>query len=174
MRYLKYTSLAITLAFFTAVGHCAEKFDVGAIPPDFIGKTKDGDRINISDHKGKLVVVTFWASWCPPCRKELPILENIQKQLGNDVIKVVAINWKEERKLYRNTVRRLKGSVLTYTHDKYGRIGDAFGVDGIPHLVIVGPDGKIVHVGSGYGDGTAEELVHIINDQLTQMSQPNA
>lgn len=50
----------------------------GDIPPDSLGVNRKGNPVTISQYRGKVVVVTFWASWCPPCRRELPMLANIQ------------------------------------------------------------------------------------------------
>lgn len=72
--------------------------DLGDIPPNFLGRDSNGDDVILEDHKGKIVVISFWTSWCTPCLKELPILENIQNKVGTDKVKVIAINFKEDKK----------------------------------------------------------------------------
>lgn len=57
---------------------------VGEIPPSYLGKNRSGIEVQLSEMKGKVVVATFWATWCPPCLKEIPILEGIQRQVGKD------------------------------------------------------------------------------------------
>ena len=135
--------------------------ELGDLPPDFLGKDSNGDIVTLKDHKGKVVVISFWASWCPPCLKELPILENIQNKIGTDKIKVIAINYKEERKKYRKIKKLLSSLNLTLTHDKRGVIGKKFGVEVIPNLFIVGKNGELVFHSIGYRDSSIDEIVKI-------------
>ena len=72
----------------------------GEAPPDLLGVDSDKHEIRVSDFQGKVVVLTFWASWCGQCLKELPILENVQRKLGPDLIAIVAINSDKERSQY--------------------------------------------------------------------------
>lgn len=72
----------------------APKVGEGDMPPDVLGKDETGQPISLESLRGKVVILTFWATWCPYCLKELPILENIQNLAGKDRIEVIAINWK--------------------------------------------------------------------------------
>jgi thiol-disulfide isomerase/thioredoxin len=142
------------------------KLKVGDVPPDYLGMDVDGNEIRISDEAGKLVVVTFWASWCPPCLKELPVLDNIQTQLGPDAIRVVAVNFKEKKRKYLKIKKALKTASVTLTHDRRGSIGKKYGVSAIPHLFIIGKDGKLAFQKRGYGVGAIDTLVDEINALL--------
>ena len=62
------------------------------IAPDFSGKTPDGKVIKLSDYKGKVVLVDFWASWCSPCREEMPELIKFYKTHGNSDFEILAVN----------------------------------------------------------------------------------
>ena len=64
---------------------------VGAKAPDFSLETLDGQQVNLSDYKGKKVLLNFWATWCPPCKKEMPDMEKYSKQAGDDVA-ILAVN----------------------------------------------------------------------------------
>ena len=69
------------LSVFFALSANSKTLQIGDLPIDVVGKNTDGSEIKISDYKGKVVIVSFWASWCGPCRKELPVLSGIQKKL---------------------------------------------------------------------------------------------
>ncbi|MGE1165042.1 TlpA disulfide reductase family protein [Peribacillus simplex] len=64
---------------------------IGAKAPDFNLKTLDGKQVELSDYKGKKVMLNFWATWCPPCKKEMPDMEKYTQQAGDDVV-VLAVN----------------------------------------------------------------------------------
>ena len=81
---------------------------VGQPPPDLLGKNPQGDEVRISDHGGKVVVVTFWASWCGYCLKEMPVLEGLQRAVGRERMEVVAVNLKEPPRTYRAILRQLE------------------------------------------------------------------
>ncbi|MFJ7638278.1 TlpA disulfide reductase family protein [Peribacillus sp. NPDC097206] len=64
---------------------------IGAKAPDFTLETLNGKQVNLSDYKGKKVMLNFWATWCPPCKKEMPDMEKYSKQAGEDVV-ILAVN----------------------------------------------------------------------------------
>ena len=71
--------LAIAFASLSAVATAAKRSArEGDVAPDFLGRSVEGHVVTASDYLGKVVVLSFWATWCPPCRRELPVLGNIQ------------------------------------------------------------------------------------------------
>ncbi|PHD73940.1 alkyl hydroperoxide reductase [Bacillus sp. AFS043905] len=64
---------------------------IGAKAPNFSLKTLDGNQVELSDYEGKKVMLNFWATWCPPCKKEMPDMEKYTQQAGDDVV-VLAVN----------------------------------------------------------------------------------
>ncbi|MCP1490062.1 TlpA disulfide reductase family protein [Peribacillus frigoritolerans] len=64
---------------------------IGAKAPNFSLKTLDGKQVELSDYEGKKVMLNFWATWCPPCKKEMPDMEKYTQQAGDDVV-VLAVN----------------------------------------------------------------------------------
>ncbi|MGE6718919.1 TlpA disulfide reductase family protein [Peribacillus frigoritolerans] len=65
--------------------------EIGAKAPNFSLKTLDGKQVELSDYEGKKVMLNFWATWCPPCKKEMPDMEKYTQQAGDDVV-VLAVN----------------------------------------------------------------------------------
>ena len=167
-RWIAGVMLACVIASAAHAG--APKIGEGDIPPDVFGKDESGQPISLERLRGKVVILTFWATWCPYCLKELPILENIQNLAGKDRIEVIAINWKEDRDTYRAVKRRLKDLTLTLTSDTSGRIGEAYGVQAIPHMLMIGKDGRVDTVRRGYSE---EDLDDIAAD-LTRLLKTTA
>jgi len=155
------------IAIFSLNVNAENVLELGDVPPNYLGRDSDGNDVTLEDNKGKIVIISFWASWCSPCLKELPVLENIQNKIGTDKIKVVAINFKEGRKQFRHIKKQLSSLNLTLTHDKRGSIGNKFGVEAIPNLFIIGKNGKLVFHNVGYGDSSIDKIVKVLNKQLS-------
>ncbi len=161
-------------AFFLLMalsGSAVGKLEVGTVPPDLLGKTPDREEIRISQFKGSVVVVTFWASWCGPCRRELPVLDALQKSAGNR-IHIVAVNVKDSFQDYRSIRRQMKDSALTFTHDSRGTISEGFAVNSYPNLYVIDQGGTIAAVHVGFGDGSLQSIVEDIN--LLLVNPPKA
>jgi thiol-disulfide isomerase/thioredoxin len=77
----------------------------GDVPFEPVGLDDAGREIRISEHKGKIVIVTFWASWCGPCLKELTILDDLQRKAGHDRIEVIAINYRHRSRTFARSAR---------------------------------------------------------------------
>lgn len=149
------------LSFAVVPASAAPK--VGDRPPDLLGRDASGQELRVSDHPGKVVIVTFWASWCAPCLQELPILDNMQRMAGEDRIKVIAINFKEPGRQYRRVRGRLNDAAIALTHDARGTVSDAYGVRSLPHMFMIDRAGRIAHIHKGYSEAMLDSLVEEIN-----------
>ena len=132
-----------------AVAGAAKPPELGEPAPEYVGRGRDRKPVSLATHAGKVVVVSFWASWCAPCRKELPVLEGLQRA-GKGHIQVIAVNC-EDRDQFVASVAVLKTFTVLFSNDEDRRAQKAYGVDGYPHMVIVGRDGKVC--------GVIEELI---------------
>lgn len=166
MKKLARRWLLLTLAAAALPWRAARAADVlgqGDVPPDYLGRTLDGASVLLSQHAGKAVVISFWASWCPYCLKELPVLGRIQELGGADQVSVIAVNT-ESREVFRRIKRQLDDTVrLQLAYDPGKKAADAFGVQGLPHLVIIGRDGRIDQVFRGYAEESLPHIAESIN-----------
>lgn len=164
----------ILFAVVFLISHCAYAelpvFNAGDIPPADLGTRLDSSKVDLKDYAGKTVVVTFWATWCTYCLQELPILEKIQHAAGKERLQVVAINV-EEHEVFRAAVRALKKLELLVTNDSESEAAHAFGVSGIPHMLIIGHDGKVVNVYRGYDASALKSIVADINRSIAASAQ---
>jgi thiol-disulfide isomerase/thioredoxin len=164
--------VALSCLLLASIGLAHAGTAIGDVPPDSLGRTPDGDEVRVTDQHGKVVVVTFWASWCGYCRRELPVLAGLQEAAGKDQMTVVAVNYRDDRKVYRALVRALKDVQLTMTHDVTGAIGKAYGVDGIPRLLMIDREGKVAYVSVGYDTDSLDQIVDAANKLLAQPATP--
>jgi thiol-disulfide isomerase/thioredoxin len=138
----------------------------GDMPPPDIGHNMAGDEMLLPNYAGKAVIVTFWATWCAYCLKELPILERVQVKAGKDQMAVIAVNT-EDADVFRRATRIMRTSMqIELVSDANGNAQRSFGVKGIPHMVIIGRDGHILRVYTGYSEERLTEIVADINKAL--------
>lgn len=140
---------------------------VGDTPPQLLGTDRNGDPVDLGQLRGKVVVVTFWASWCGYCRKELPALNAMQAAAGPDYFRVVAVNVQDGNDEYRAISRQMRDYTLTFTRDRSGDIAESYGVKSYPNLWIIDPEGKVAARHIGYGEDSFKEIV----DQISQVIQ---
>jgi peroxiredoxin len=112
-----------------------------------------GPRVRLADFKGKVVLVEFWASWCPDCHLSFPALDAIQREFQSKGVEVIAINVHEERK---NADAFLKGRQpqLRVMFDPRLRAWDAFGALGVPTSFVIDRRGIIRYMHEGFDKET--------------------
>jgi thiol-disulfide isomerase/thioredoxin len=140
---------------------------IGTIAPDFkVRNLVTGEDVTLSSQHGKVVIVTFWASWCGPCKRELPILEKAQRVVGKDNLVVFAVNHGDAPEALAAIKKPAANWQINIMKDRNEHVASLYSVKSIPHLFMIGRDGKIVANHLGYGDSTLEELVADINRAL--------
>jgi cytochrome c biogenesis protein CcmG/thiol:disulfide interchange protein DsbE len=124
---------------------------VGARAPDFILTTFDGDRLDLQDLQGQVVVVNFWASWCKPCEQEARELEEAHQRFKQQGVVFLGVNYVDTEREARAYLERFG---ITYANgpDLGTRISQAFRSRGVPAPDLIGRDGRIASVKFGpYG-----------------------
>lgn len=165
---MKY-SLCLCLILFCDLGTAAPLTGpaVGAIAPDIkVRNLVTWEDVTLSSQRGKIVILTFWASWCGPCKRELPILEGAQRAVGKDKLVVFAVSYKDRPEALaaiKKPASKWQINVMTDPGDRAARL---YSITGIPHLFMIGRDGKVVANHLGYGDSSLEELLADINQAL--------
>jgi peroxiredoxin len=142
----------------------------GKPAPDFTMQTLDGKSVKLSDQKGSVVLMDFWATWCPPCRKSLPHVQKLSddKGLATKGLKVWAVNAQETKDKAQKFVDENKYS-FTVPMDASGAAMKEYLITGIPTTIIVGRDGVIKKVFIGYGgEESDKEMEKALTEALNQ------
>lgn len=127
---------------------------------DFNLETLDGGKIQLEDLKGKPTIVNFFASWCPPCRNEIPDFNEVYEKYGKDV-NFIGINLQEENETVKTMVEELNIK-YTIALDKTGEIAHNYNVSAIPTTVFFNSEGEIQMIYPGMM--TKVKLEEIIKD----------
>ena len=115
--------------------------------PDFELMTLDGDKITLSDIDGKSVMINFWATWCPPCRDELPLIEAFAKRYSDRFI-VLAVNAGEDLADVDRFISQYEYA-LVFLLDPKNSVGTTYRVMGLPTSIFIDADGnwQATHIG---------------------------
>ena len=134
--------------------------------PNFTVEMIDGKKITLSELKGKVVVVNFWATWCPPCRQELKVVEKelINRFKGKDFV-FLPISRGEQAKTVE-AFREQNGYTFPMGLDPMQEIYKKYASNYIPRTFVVGKDGKIIYVSVGYTPEEFGQMVKTIEKAL--------
>ena len=160
------TKLVLTLASLVLMTGPALSVEVGDVPPDYLGKSEGKTEIHLSQSNGKIRIVTFWATWCGPCLKELPVLNAVQKKGGVERIQVIAVNINESKNQFRKALRAYKEFEIEFVYDWKGKTAKKYDVEGIPHMLIIDVDGRVAFQHVGYNESAIPGIVGEINELL--------
>lgn len=139
----------------------------GKDAPAFKLQGLDSKPVALADLKGKVVVIDFWATWCPPCRASLPHLNKLYDAQKEKGVQVFALDEQEDKGDVETFVKDTKLTVPVLL-DSEGKVGAQYGVTGIPQTVVIGKDGKVKKVFIGFGEGSPEMLQKAVDDALKE------
>ncbi len=111
--------------------------------PDFTLTNPQGVNIDLKDYRGKLVFLNFWASWCGPCRAEMPAMERLYRELKGQGFEILAVNVKDKRRDALALVKELKLSYPILL-DPDGEVGLLYGAWGMPATFLIDRDGAVL------------------------------
>ena len=165
--------LVLLLLFVLVSAGCSkEKVETGALPAvtenlasDFSLSGPAGDT-RLSALKGNLVLVHFWATWCPPCREELPALAKLNAQMAGKPFRLLAISIDKDG---NQAVQKLFGQLgltLPVLLDPTSEVARQYGITGVPETFIVSPAGVIIKKIVGPMEWTSPEVIAYLTDAM--------
>jgi cytochrome c biogenesis protein CcmG/thiol:disulfide interchange protein DsbE len=125
------------------------------------------DGLDLSAYNGKVVYLDFWASWCTPCRLSFPWMNEVQSVYGRDGLVVIGVNVDHDRDLAQQFLEATAPQ-FKIIYDPNGTVASHFKVKDMPTSVLIGRDGRIHYVHSGFYPGREDSYVADINALLQQ------
>ena len=166
MKNFKYVVISLFITVLTAPYSYAE--EIKNMPaPDFTLKSNSGSNIRLAEQRGKVVMLNFWASWCTPCRQEMPHLNALSEQYAPLGFALLGINVDEDPLAAERAINELKVA-FPVLFDQDSSIADLLAVDAMPTTIIIDKDGNIRHwhrgYQSGYEDAYANQIAQLIRE----------
>lgn len=129
--------------------------------PEFSLRDAGGGPVSLSGYRGGLVLLNFWATWCGPCRDEMPSMENLSRNFGGQGFTILAVNQKESAAQVTSYMRK-NGLNLTTPLDGDGKVSAAYRVYGIPVSYLIDANGNVIGMQSGARDWATRDMVEAI------------
>lgn len=168
----------LVLCAMLAYSHAwAKALPPGSVPPDDLGRTLGGQEVHASAFHGKVVVISFWATWCGYCMKEMPVLAGLQATANERgyPLQVVEINCEEDHRVFSRATHllmpKLPGLIMTW--DRTGALNKSFGLSGsLPTMILLHRDGTVASVHVGYDEDMLTPLAAEITTLMNEPAPP--
>ena len=135
--------LAIGWTFYSAFGKGKSISKQGEPVPDFVARTVHDSSIQLSQLKGKGVLINFWGTWCPPCREEMPALQQAAREFKDKNVEVIAVNVGETAVSVKSYLRTNGITTLPVAFDPTKEISRSYQIGPLPTSLFIKPDGTL-------------------------------
>lgn len=153
-------ALMLYLTLFTSPEHTTSGLSKGKPAPDFTLRTLDGKKVSLSELKGKVVLVNFWATWCPPCREEMPLFEKVYKKYKDKGFEILAVSTDSSVEPVKKFVEEFNVSFPVLLDD--GKVSSLYSIQGLPTSFLIDREGKVVKVRLGKYKEIERDLKEIL------------
>lgn len=150
---LKRIFFLVLLGVFSTVASASQP--LSGVAPDFTLKSNQGKNLRLEDFRGQVVMINFWASWCGPCRQEMPAMEEIYQQYQKLGFTILALTIDEDPGDADQFLESVPVS-FPVLYDSESRISDLYGVDAMPTTVMIDRDGNKRFLHRSYQPGVEE------------------
>ncbi len=141
----------------------------GRLAPDFGGAVLDGEQLKLSDYRGKVVLIDVWASWCVPCRKEMPFLTQLRHQFRDEAFEIVAVNIDDNLKNVRAFLKKLMHQPqFPIMLDPKKNVPKLYKIKAMPTTILVDKTGKIRFWHDGFKESQKQKYIDEIQLLLSE------
>lgn len=140
---------------------------VGGAAPNFTLKSSSGKNLRLSEYRGEVVMINFWATWCGPCRQEMPVLDELYRQYRKVGFTLLGVNIDDQAAGAKKFAQRLKiGYPILFDNAK--AVSRLYDIDAMPTTVLVDRDGKVRYLHRGYLPGFEKKYEQQIRGLLRE------
>ena len=171
----KWPYLVAVAVVLLAIGYVVKTANVtpvsvGMMAPDFGLKTVDGKSVHLSDYRGRVVMLNFWATWCKPCRQEMPSMEEMSKgfrSVAGDRFILLAVN--ENNVFYQGKIKPFLakyGIDFSVPLDPLGKLDHLYKITGVPETFVIDQKGVVAEHVIGPRDWRMKDSLLVVHDLL--------
>ncbi len=135
--------------------------------PDFTLKSNNGANIKLSELRGQVVMINFWASWCGPCRQEMPLLDQLYQRYQPMGFTLLGVNVEEDSRAADKILKEIPVS-FPVLYDKKNQVSESYQVRAMPSTFLIDRDGKVRYLHKGYQPGYEEEYQQQIRELVKE------
>lgn len=135
--------------------------------PDFTLKSRSGENLKLSEYRGDVVMINFWASWCAPCRQEMPLLEELYKKYSDLGFTLLAVNVEEDSSKADDLLKEIPVT-FPVLFDNTNKVSKLYNVVAMPSTVIVDRDGNMRYLHRGYLPGYEEQYKKQVKELIRE------
>jgi peroxiredoxin len=158
--------LIVAGVLLVAWGYCGAA-NQPSMAPDFTLKSREGINIKLSELRGQVVMVNFWASWCGPCRQEMPLLQQLYERYQSLGFSLLGVNVDEQKAAADKMLNDIPVS-FPILYDNRSKVSKAYQVKAMPSTFMVDRDGRIRYLHKGYKPGYEEAYQVQIRELLRE------
>lgn len=166
MMKLKNVLLGIAFSVFAATSLASSGLE-GQTAPDFALKSSSGENLRLSEYRGDVVMVNFWATWCGPCRQEMPLLDELYARYGRVGFSLLGVNIDDNQSKAMNMVSEL-GVSFPVLFDSTKEVSKLYDVDAMPVTVLIDREGTVRYVHLGYKPGYEDKYLDQVRSLLRE------
>ena len=159
------------LAVLSALASVAAQADptVGAPAPDFALPDRQDAEVRLSDFEGEVVLLNFWATWCPPCRQEMPLLDELHARYQSLGFSLLGVNVEQDRALADRFLADVPvGFPILF--DPEEQVSELYGVPAMPTTVLIDRTGTVRFIHHGYRPGDEEAVQNAVRSIMRERS----
>jgi peroxiredoxin len=157
----------VAIAASLAVALPALAGPTGSPAPTFTLGSSSGSEVSLAQYKGQVVMINFWASWCGPCRQEMPLLESIYKKYSRMGFTLLGVNVEPDSQAASEWLKQTPVS-FPILYDKDSKVSKLYDVAGMPSTVLIDRSGKLRMLHRGYKPGDENEYLDSIRTLIRE------
>ena len=152
----------------------APKIQEGEVATPFVLKDLNGKSVSLASYRGNIVLLNFWASWCPPCRSEMPSIQKLYEKMAGKKFVILAVSVERAPKGKIASFISENGYTFPVLLDDGGKVSSAYGITSIPTTYLLDKKGQILKKEVGSRDWSDPEIIDKLLDLTIRTEQPVA